>query len=160
LEDFDISWNSLTPSAKQLWSKGAEARSYSPAGFYLGREIESWYTWSKIFKKIWSAQINDYKLSTHEWLSLWTGTIGRMPVWTYPDMKVESNDHADLAMVMDAWYAMKQKAFFEEFARRWKDDAERQGLWNEIMEFYGVGDLFPQMPPGPPNWLPTGRSGE
>jgi len=74
-------------------------------------------------------------------------------------MKVESHDFADLAMVMEAWCTMKQRADFEEFARRWKDDGGRQGVWNEVMEFYGVGELFPQIPSGPPDWLPTGPFG-
>jgi len=151
LEEFDISWNSLPPSAKELWSRGSEGRSYSSTGLYLGREIESWYTWSKVFKKIWNAQINDYRVSTEYWLSCWKATIERVSFWTYPDMNVECNDFADPELVMEAWNAMKQKAYFEEFARRWTDDVERQKLCDEIVEFYGVGELFPQISPRPPN---------
>jgi len=160
LEEFDISWASLPASAKQLWLKGADARAFDSWGRFLGREVESWYTWSRIFKKIWNKQIFNHKLSTADWFNRWKFPIGRDPIWTYPDMKVESSDFADLETVMEAWSAMKQKAYFEEFARRWKDDGERQGLWNEITEHYGVGELFPQPPSGPPDWLIMGPPGD
>ena len=65
-------------------------------------------------------------------------------------MKVESSDNADLATAIDAWYAMKQSAAFDEFTRRWNDEDERDRLWKEIVNYWGVDGVFPGAPKGLP----------
>jgi hypothetical protein len=84
-------------------------------------------------------------------------TTGRVPIWTLPDIKIDSHEDADLGTMMDAWYTMKQKASFDEFERRLNDVGEREGLWKEIVEFYGFGELFPQIPA---HLLPTAGPSE
>ena len=71
-------------------------------------------------------------------------------IWTHPDIEIKSSENADLATAIDAWNVMKQNAAFHEFARRWNNEDEREGLWKEIVEFWEVDNLFPEAPRGPP----------
>jgi len=79
-------------------------------------------------------------------------SIGTLNAWRLPDVPPASTNIAgewgDMSFAFDAYFLMKERAALEEFGRRWYDTegGGRQGMWKEIVEFWGFADVLP-LPP-------------
>lgn len=70
-----------------------------------------------------------------------------MRTWAQPDIKVhEGNVPTDVALAFEGYYLMHESQSFGEFKRRWEDEKEREILWKEIVEYWGVEEAFPKPP--------------
>lgn len=58
------------------------------------------------------------------------------------NFEIRGEDDMDLPLVLDSWFMMWQLRASEDIGRRWGNKDERRQLWKELVEFWGVGELY------------------
>ena len=142
-------WNSLPPTAQKTWSSIGDCPSSSLSKMSHGLPIFD--CWSNSFRAIWNHNKTEMEKNLIYWKSNWKYQYGELNAWRLPDINMRDSSNVsatDMVLALEGYYLMKDFIALKEFGIRWRED--RVGLWREIVDFWGFGDVLPDPPIDPP----------
>jgi hypothetical protein len=147
---FDLGWSALPPNIRDIWSSrgiGPDADVSKPRG------AEHWNGWADAVRNMFSRNVEAKTIQILQSRASWRGYVQNLNASAFPDItpvidpRLQGQGKSDTLLVLEAFYLMREWSAINEFAVRWRTEEDRKKLWNEIVEFWGYGEVYPAPPP-------------
>jgi len=143
-DQFELGWSRIPPALRKVWSFHGNTK-WGP------HNTISWNGWGNAVREMLSSVVYSKQPEFRDIKSAWRQYFRGSKVYALPDIvpAIEPQNQIppadDMSLLLEAFYVMREWSAINEFAAKW-NSPDRENLWNEIVGFWGFGEIYPVPP--------------
>jgi hypothetical protein len=147
LTAFDPGWKRLASPIKQKWLENGTRRPF------LRYDLVEWNGWAEAVRVIIQDRIDVLNRLTRDGQVDWKFAIGGRNFYPLPDMghvnppeRTGRVDWHDMSIFLEGFWVMRAYQALCELRSQWGNREERKAIFREVLQFYGVYDVYGEIP--------------